>query len=193
MLLESIKEDLKKFNGLQGVFITTLPDCLLFDSYLLQKKEWDLESVASYFGDLSRANKEALKTLEQWSSDVQITIETPEMRVILKELPNNYVVGFIIDTNIPLGMVRLNTDRILKLLQANIQGKEAAEELPRIVRVIQYLQRYSPDPHVALTRLSLRTGIPYEKIKNPEQLNTDEVQRVEHAIKQILGVASLNI
>ncbi len=192
MILENLKNEFQNFNGLQGVFITTLPDCLLFDSYLAQSKDWDMESIASYFGDLSRANREALKTLNQWSSNIQITIETPEMRVILKELPNNYVVGFLVDNRTPLGMVRMHTDRILKQISEQLEDKEAGEQ-PRVVRILKYLQRYSPDPHVALTRLALKTGIPYEKLNNPENLSNSEVQLIEEAIQQILGVTSLNI
>lgn len=60
---------------LHGVFVTMMPDCLLYDSWMKSDFDWVAEDIASYFGDLLRANREALKALQSWSSQMQVTIE----------------------------------------------------------------------------------------------------------------------
>lgn len=47
--------------ALRGAFVTAMPDCLLFDSWSREQEDWTVEDVASYFGDLVRANREGLR------------------------------------------------------------------------------------------------------------------------------------
>ena len=93
--------------ALRGLFVTLMPDCLLFDSWMRPDGDWTPEDVASYFGDLVRANREGLKSLRSWSADMQVTIESADALVVLKELRGDFVVSFVFDRETPLGMVRL--------------------------------------------------------------------------------------
>ena len=53
MSLTDMEKAVEGIAGLRGVFITLMPDCLLFDSWTREDR-WHAEDVASYFGDLVR-------------------------------------------------------------------------------------------------------------------------------------------
>ena len=187
--LRSAVEDVP---SLRGLFITVMPDCLLYGSWVREEREWEPEEVASYFGDLVRANREGLKALRSWSAEMQVTIESADLQLILKEVRDDFVVALAFERSAPLGMIRLHTRRVLERL-AHVLPRVEVEERPRSVRILEFLERYAPDPHAVLFRVSLRTGIELEKLQRPDNLDTDKVAMLEQSVKDILRLERLAI
>lgn len=179
--------------SIRAVFITAMPDCLLYESWVREENSaWAVEDVASYFGDLVRANRHGLKALGSFSSDMQTTIESADMLVVLKEITSDFVCGCVFERNAPLGMVRLHTKRLLERILANLPSVQS-EERPRGVRIMEFLDRYAPDPHAVLLRVSLRTGIAVEALRSAETLTAEQIARVEETASRLLGLKQLNI
>jgi len=178
--------------SLRGLFITAMPDCLLFDAWVSPDDDWSGEEVASYFGDLVRANREGLKALGAWSAEMQVTIEATELLLILRELSTDFVVGFIFERRTPLGMVRLHVKRVLSLLEEMLPKVEP-EARPRAIRIAEFLTRYAPDTHTALQRAALRSGIAFNLLQTPEYLSPAQVSDFERSVCDILGLESLNL
>lgn len=187
-----LKQAIEGIDLLQGVFITMMPDCLLYDSWMRQEQAWTPEDIASYFGDLIRANREALKSLRAWSSEMQITVESADLLLVLTELKEDFVVGFVFDRKAPLGMVRLYTKRMLSSIEALLPQFQV-EERERSVRIVEFVQRYAPEPHTVLLRVSLQTRIPLENLQQPQGLSAEEVENLELAVCDILGLEQLNL
>ena len=176
--------------ALRGLFVTLMPDCLLFDSWMRPGGDWTPEDVASYFGDLVRANREGLKSLRSWSADMQVTIESADALVVLKELRGDFVVSFVFDRETPLGMVRLFVKRLLQRVEVMLPEAHV-EERPRAVRALEFLQRYAPDPHATLMRVALKSGLSMEALERAESLDDAAADRIEDAAKDILGLETL--
>lgn len=175
-----------------GVFVTAMPDCLLYASWLREGTDWTAEDVASYFGDLIRANREGLKALGSWSAEMQVTIESAESLVVLRELTPDFVCGCVFERNAPLGMVRLHMKRLLERIHAGLPKVEVTER-PRGIRIMEYLDRYAPDPHAVILRISLRTTIPVDALRTPETLSAEQLVRLEETACKILGVPQLSL
>ncbi len=178
--------------SLRGVFITAMPDCLLYEAWTRSEESWGTEDVASYFGDLVRANREGLKALKSWSAEMQITIESADLLLVLRELRSDFVVAFAFQREVPLGMVRLHTKRALDRLGALLPAVEA-EARPRGARIVAFLQKYAPDPHAVLQRVALQTGITVDTLHRPEALDQGQVALLESAVKDVLGLQTLSI
>ena len=188
----SLEQAVHDIPSLRGVFITAMPDCLLFDLWMRPDETWKGEEAAAYFGDLVRANREALKSLSAWSSEMQVTIESTNLLLVLRELRDDFVVAFAFESRAPLGMVRLYVKRVLSVL-VEMLPEIAPEEKPRAVRVQEYLLRYAPDPHAVLHRVALRTQVPLADLQSPEALSDEQCRVFEASVKEILGVDSLNL
>lgn len=175
-----------------GVFITAMPDSLLFASWVKPGNDWSAEDVASYFGDLVRSNRQALKALGSWSSDMQVTIESAERLVVLRELTEDFVCGCIFERNAPLGMVRLHLKRLLERITQALP-KVQVEDRPRAVRILDFLDRYAPDPHAVIMRVALRSGLTLDQLKSPTTLSAADTQKLEETACRILGVQQLSL
>jgi predicted regulator of Ras-like GTPase activity (Roadblock/LC7/MglB family) len=175
-----------------GIFVTAMPDSLLFSSWVRAGTEWSAEDVASYFGDLVRANREGLKALGSWSSEMSVTIESAESLVVLRELSSDFVCGCVFERHAPLGMVRLHLKRLLERVAAALP-KVQPEDRPRGLRIMEFLDRYAPDPHAVTLRVSLRSGISIDELKSPASLNADQIRRLEETACKILGVNQLSL
>lgn len=186
--LERTVEDVA---ALQAVFITAMPDCLLFDAWQ-REGVTDVEEIAAYFGDLVRSNRRGLKALGSWSSDMQVTIESAESLVVIKEMSEHFVCGAVFDRGTPLGMIRLQMKRLLGRIDSMLPDL-TAEELPRGVRLIAFVTRYAPDPHAVLLRVSVRTGLTLDQLSAAESLTPAQVESLEAATKRILGLDTLNV
>jgi len=183
-----LDEVVRDVRGLQALFLTLMPDCLLFDAWIDRgRSEWAAEDVASYFGDLVRANREGLKALQAWSSDMQVTIESADTLVVLKEVRGDFVVSFVFDRNAPLGMVRLQVRRLLDRLDGMLPKVELHERSPA-ARALDFVQRYAPDPHATMLRMALKTGLSLEQLERPDALDEAQAQAVLEATKDILGL-----
>lgn len=177
---------------LRGVLVTAMPDCLLYDSWLRSGDIPAIEEVASYFGDLVRSNRRALQSLGSWSSQMQVTIESADSLIVLRELNEHFVCGCIFERDVPLGMVRLHMNRMIEQITAGLPQIEI-QERPRAVRVIEFLHRYAPDPHAVLMRVALRAQLTPEQLDAPEGLDADQSKRLENAAAQLLGLEKLNL
>ncbi len=187
-----LKDVVADVPSLRGVFVTAMPDCLLFDAWILPNETWIPEDTASFFGDLVRANREGLKALKSWSSEMQVTIESADLLLVLKELRSDFVVTLAFQREAPLGMVRMYTKRLLDRLDGVLPRLEAKER-PRSIRVREFLEKYAPDPHAALARVSLRTGISLDALRKPEALSAPQLDAFEESVKDILGLETLSI
>lgn len=192
MMDRYIEEAVAEIPQLIGVFLTAMPDSLLFSSWVRGGTEWSAEDVAAYFGDLVRANRQGLKALGSWSSEMQVTIESAESLVVLRELSSDFVCGCVFERSAPLGMVRLHVKRLLeRVVQA--LPKIQPEDRPRGTRIMEFLDRYAPDPHAVTLRVSLRAGIPLDDLKAPATLSVDQIRRLEESACKILGVQQLSL
>lgn len=188
----SLSELISGTNGIRGLFLTAMPDCLLYDSWIHKENSWLAEEVAVYFGDLIRSNREGLKALNAYSADMLVTIESADIIVVLKEIRGDFVVGFVFDQATPLGMIRLQVNKLIARILPTLPIFEV-ENRAHGVKIMDYLERYSPDPHAVFNRLVLQTGFSLEKLKKPDTLNEEELEKLETAAKSILGVKELRI
>jgi predicted regulator of Ras-like GTPase activity (Roadblock/LC7/MglB family) len=175
-----------------GIFVTAMPDALLFSSWVREGTSWSAEDVASYFGDLVRAKRQGLKALGSWSSEMQVTIESAESLVVLRELSTDFVCGCVFERTAPLGMVRLHLKRLLERVNQALPRVQA-EDRPRGLRIMEFLDRYAPDPHAVTLRVSLRSGISIDELKAPGNLSADQIRRLEETACKILGVNQLSL
>ncbi len=58
-------------------------------------------------------------------------------------------------------------------------------------KLLHYLDDNAPDPHAALLRVSLQTGLPLSLLKTPERLSGEEFDQVTASVRRILGVEQL--
>jgi predicted regulator of Ras-like GTPase activity (Roadblock/LC7/MglB family) len=187
-----IEQAVDEIPQLIGIFVTAMPDSLLFSSWVRPGTEWSAEDVAAYFGDLIRSNRQGLKALGSWSSEMQVTIESAESLVVLRELSADFVCGCVFERTAPLGMVRLHLKRLLERI-THALPKVEAEERPRGTRIMEFLDRYAPDPHAVMLRVSLRAGISLDELRTPAVLNADQIRRLEETACKILGVNQLSL
>lgn len=192
MTQRSLSNAVEDVPSLRGAFITAMPDCLLYDAWMRDEEKWEGEDVASYFGDLVRANREGLRALQAWSAEMQVTIESTDLLLVLRELSSDFVVGFAFERTAALGMVRLHVKRVLGLLE-EVLPKVQMEQRPYAIRVSDFLLRYAPDSHTALHRAALKSGLSVDSLREPEQLTDAEVGRFEQAVCDILGLETLAI
>ncbi len=189
---KDLEQSLRNVSALRGMFVTAMPDCLLFYAWMRGEEDWAGEDVAAYFGDLIRANGQGLRALSAWSSEMQVTIEASDILLVLRELPTDFVVGFVFERSVPLGVARLSIKQILATLE-DFLPKVSPEQRARGVRVAEFLLRYAPDAHAALQRASLRSGLPLELLNDPAQLTPDQTEQFERSVCDILGLDTLNL
>jgi predicted regulator of Ras-like GTPase activity (Roadblock/LC7/MglB family) len=176
----------------RAVFVTAMPDCLLFASWVRGEEALPVEDVAAYFGDLIRSNRRALSSLGAWTQEMQVTVEAADTLIVLREVNADFVCGALFDKDAPLGMVRLSMRRLLERVNAELP-KVDAEARPRGVRVIEFLERYAPDPHTVLMRVALRTGLSSDALANPQTLSPEQVTQLEEAACRILGLTKIEL
>ena len=176
---------------LRGFLVVTMPDCLLYSSWSRPGNDWSPEDASGYFGDLIRANRQGLRAVGAWTSDMQLTIEGANVLVVLRELDEHFVCCTLFDREAPLGMVRLHLKVLLERIRAGLPQMEV-DQRSRGVRLIAFIERYAPDPHAALLRVATRTHIPLEALRDPARLNDVQVAAVEDAAKRILGLDQVN-
>jgi hypothetical protein len=60
-------------------------------------------------------------------------------------------------------------------------------------RLIKYLGEHTSDTHAALLRVSLQTGLPLTRLRDPGKLSEEEYAKVEESVRLILGVDQLTL
>lgn len=191
-MLENLLTTSNEIPNLRTAIVITMPDCLLYDSWSRGESSWSVDDAAGYFGDLVRANRRGLQSVGAWSTDMQITIESADALLLLRELDEHFVCCAVFERATPLGMARLQLKMLLERVRASLPDL-GVEERSRGVRVMEFLERYAPDPHAVLLRVATRTGITLEQLRDPAGLSDPQVQAVEDAAKRILGLEQLHI
>ena len=190
---EKLRSVFTETPSLRGVFVTAMPDCLLFTHWQRENESWVAEEAAAYFGDLVRANREGLRALSSWSSEMQVTIESSDVLLVLRELRGDFVVTLAFRRDVPLGMVRMYVRRVLSVLE-ELLPKVEQKQLPRAVRILEFLDRYAPDAHAVRHRVALRTGITYDTLQSSAaQLSPSQVEALEAAVCDILGLDRIEV
>jgi hypothetical protein len=133
-----------------------------------------------------------MSALKTWSAEMQVTVESADVLMIVRELRGDFVVTLAFQRDVPLGMVRLHAKRVMERLDQLLPTLEA-QERPRAVKITEFLEKYAPDPHAALHRVALRTGIPLGTLRKPESLETTQVALLEASVCDILGLESLSL
>ena len=178
--------------ALRGLFVATVPDGHLHDAWLRPKEPWSARHVAAYVGDLVRANRRALEALGAWHRDAQITVESGGLLVVVREVRPGFVAAFAFDKSAAPATVGSQVKRMMQRVQDVLPSTEP-EQLPRAVRVMEFLSRHAPDAHAVLQRVSLKTGIPLDRLHSPETFDAEELARLEGAVKDVLGLESLDV
>lgn len=106
--------------GLEAVIVTVIPENLLYDAWSRDGRVRDADETATYFGDLVRVHFGALESIGLQRGDIQITIETGGLIVLLRNIRSNFVVSLVFQDTMPLGLMRLHTDRILQFIAENL-------------------------------------------------------------------------
>jgi hypothetical protein len=112
--------------------------------------------------------------------------------MIVRELRGDFVVTLAFQRDVPLGMVRLHAKRVMERLDGMLPTLEA-QQRPRAVKITEFLEKYAPDPHAAMHRVALRTGIPLQSLQKPEGLEKAQVELLESSVCDILGLESLSL
>lgn len=192
MSQQQLKALVEQIEPLRACIIVTMPDCLLCSSYQRDGEAWDPELVAAYFGDLMRSNRQNLEQLDKWTDQTQVTIESANRHIVVKQLNAQFVVGFAFEGGVPLGMVRLHISRMMGGIESILEGAKP-KELSRGKKLINYLERYAPDTHAAMLRLSLQTGLPMALLQQPDEFSEAESAAVEESVQRILGLERLSL
>lgn len=66
--------------------------------------------------------------------------------------------------------------------------RASPEELGRVQRVLAYLEKHAPEPHIARLRVALRAGLTPLALSHPETLGPNALVLIETAVEDILGV-----
>ncbi|MEZ4224872.1 MAG: hypothetical protein R3B13_28220 [Polyangiaceae bacterium] len=192
MIDPTLGEAAKQISGLRALIVITMPDCLLYGHWSAREHTFSVEDASGYFGDLIRANRRGLSAIGAWSQDMQVTIESADALVVLREIDEHFVCCTMFDREAPLGLVRLHLKQLIERLRTTLPQVQP-EERPRGVRIIEFLDRYAPDSHAVLMRVATRTGIPVDSLRRAETLDAGQVAAMEEAAKRILGLDHLQI
>jgi predicted regulator of Ras-like GTPase activity (Roadblock/LC7/MglB family) len=187
-----LNEMVSDIPSLRALFVVAMPDGLLFDAWIGPGETWIADEAAPYFGDLVRANRAGLQSLKSWSTEMQVTIESKDVLLLLQQLNENYVMTLAFKRDAALGLARVYTKKLAERLTPVLPEPTAAAR-PLGVRVREFLEKYAPDPHAALRRVSLRTGIPFDTLKKPEMLSPEQASAFEETVKDLLGLDHLSV
>ena len=214
--------------ALKSLVVLSMPDCLLIDHWSATSA--DADSLAARFGAVLHAVLQTTSTAGGRATADLISIETPDVLLLVAPIGGETAAGFIFDRGTALGMARIQIRDMLGELEPAVQGMThrpkppaatpipaaapistlappppsapepavvidpvSESSRPRAVRLLEFLHRYAPDPHVSLLRLSLRTGIALEKLDRPELLSQEQVEAMATSVRDIIGQEQLGI
>ncbi len=135
------------------------------------------------------------------SSIHDVLIESKDHIVKVNPLKKGYILVALYPRSYPLGMILLTHKKILQnalkrieriLQEAGVEEGVIPQERRRMQKLIGFLQAKAPDPAFVVSRISLKTGIPPERILKAE-VTAEEYDAIEHAAKELLGIKELII
>lgn len=180
----------REIQYLQGVVVAQIPDCVAWETW--EKSEFDTNEIAAYFGDMVKAQRNACQSLTTNMDDIQLSIESDKLTILVSELNDNFVAIYLFNKGIALGLARFEIKQLSALILENLPT-ESIVTRSHPERIIDFIQRYAPDSHSVLMRISLQTKIPLYELKAPNSLSDEEIKNLETSAKSILGVTELNI
>lgn len=180
--------------SLRGVFVTALPECLLFDALLSEEHQdtKSVEEVAMLFGELLQTNQRTLQLLGAQQPHAQLLVEHQEMLFCIRPLPFQFALGIIYEPDVPLGLVRVFASQIAGHITSQLEDI-ARQAGSRGGVLLDYALGHLPEPSTVLRRLSLRTGIPMDTLHQPALLSEKETELLEGAVCDILGVEHIEL
>lgn len=116
--------------SLRGVFVVGMPDCLLHDAWMRPGEPWAEDEAANQVGGLFQAHQLALRALSAWAPGMQVTVESSNLLLVMRELRAETVVAFAFDRASPLGMARLHVKRLLTTLANGLPEAVTVSSLP---------------------------------------------------------------
>lgn len=178
--------------ALRALFVATLPEGRLFEAWMRPKEPWNATEAATHIGDIHRACCHALEGLGVRQRDAQLTIESGALRIVIREVRDEYVVAFTFDRTAAASVVAAQVKRMLQRLDDMLPAG-LRQEQPRGARLVDFVLRYAPDAHAVLQRVSLKTGIAVTRLQAREAMTPEELERLEAAVKDVLGLESLDV
>ena len=175
---------------LECVVIIRLPDCTGWAEY--SRGGLDTGEIAAYFGDIARANRNALKIVGEHEPDLGLILETGTRLVLCRDLSPRFVIAAVFANQLPLGLARMRLKALAKATLAHLPTDDVAQK-SRAERILDFLTRYAPDPHTVPLRLSLQTGIALDALHAPGDLDPRQTERLEAAARSLLGLEHLRI
>jgi predicted regulator of Ras-like GTPase activity (Roadblock/LC7/MglB family) len=177
---------------LRGLFVVTMPDCLPYASWRRGEDRFVPESFAAYVGGLWRANRHGLSLVGAVGRRAQLTVESDGMLLLLREATPGFLAALVFDSGAALGMARIQADRLVSALEP-VLVSDSPPTGSRGQRLLEVLDRYAPDTHAALLRVSLQTGLPLSLLRAPDRLSSEEFEAVASSVRRILGLERLDL
>ena len=198
-----LAEDLENTDFLEAVFVSTLMDGLLYETWDRGVLEVDLTEVVGHLGQIARAQRALLPLFGQTRSGL-LSMENESGRVLLAEVGDDFVAGFVFAPQAPLGLARIHVAYLCAQITEALEevtrepsGSEAELAVipsgSRAAQIMAHLEQYAPDPHATRLRLALQTGLGMEALDDLDALSAEQTAMLERAACDILGVEALNL
>lgn len=181
-----LAEAVSDIDKIEALLIVQNPTGNVWESW--KQSDFEDQELAAYFADMVRAQRHICQELAPELQEIQLTIESNLLTVLVTELSSRFIGVFIFRNPVPLGLVRLAikklTERILSHLPTEVVEVESEAK-----RLIEFILRYAPDPHIVMERIALKARIPSERIYGVDNLSREEIARIREAAEEILGIS----
>jgi len=185
MLKQSLRVIASDIPGITAAIVVAMPDCLHIGGWEKGGESLPMEILGTYFGDLVRSNRAAMRVLEADPEQISLTIESLHRKVLIREVSKDFVLGVVFTSETPLGVARMGVERMVLPVTAELKAFEITER-PRIQRAMDHLMAYGAEAHVMIDRIAIQTGIPTMKLRDESGTLTDsEIEMVIEKIKKL--------
>jgi len=188
MLTSTIIAELASIAGLRALVVTTLEDGLLYDTWQREALDWPLAEVAALLGDAARAGRSVAQAMGAGTGGQQLLMNA-HAHVVLIDVAAAFVVGFCYAPEVPLGLARFHVGRLEPQLAA--WRGPLMEGHGRGAEILAMVDERATDPDAARLRIAFQTGIAMESLDAPDGLTPEELERLERAACDVLGVSAL--
>lgn len=122
--LKSVAADIR---GLEAAIVTVIPDNLLYDAWSRNDRVQDADEAATYFGDLVRIHFGALQSVGVERGNIQLTIESGDAIILVRNIRGNYVITLVFQDDVPLGLMRVHTQRLIEHVASTLPAFDGDE------------------------------------------------------------------
>lgn len=192
MLKQNLRVVASDIPGITAAIVVAMPDCLHIGSWEKGGESLPMETLGTYFGDLVRSNRAAMRVLEGDPEHISLTIESLHRKVLIREVSKDFVLGVVFTSETPLGVARMGLERMVLPVSEELKAFEITER-PRIQRAMDHLMAYGAEAHVMLDRIAIQTGIPTPRLRDESgTLKDDEIELVIEKIKKLTNSPNAN-